>query len=373
MNVDDVLVLLGEVQPPLSGQIRSSNVVMSCPFAAVSGHKNAVDHSPSLGILPDEEPNGGVFNCFSCGRKGTLRHFFILLAQELSFEVTKSLTRLDALLKEDPETIADRIPPYESHFAPPQPPYRTFPETWLAPYKGRTAQALLDRQISIDTVSAWQIGFDRPNQRIVYPVRDHQGRLVGAVGGKVGPRDRFDVKYKNYWHRLCARCEYPLDHRNGQYRCPGCAVVVPRERAVEGFRKARHLFGAQWMTLPAVAVVCEGVVDALAIWQATRGHMAVVPLALLGSDPSTTQANSIVNLTADRKVITFLDNDEAGQKGHSRLYELLGSRLRYFRVAYPPNEEPGGDPASLADKTPRPAEQIRSMLTNAQVVMRTAV
>jgi hypothetical protein len=379
--VDDVLMLLGQVNPPLTGQIRSSNVVLSCPFALVSGHRSTVDHTPSLGLLPDESDNGGVWNCFSCGRKGTMRFFFLLLGKELSYDVSVALALLDGMLAPDPETILLQLPSYESHYSSVSLPYRTFPESWLAPYRGRIAQVLLDRGISMETVKAWEIGFDRPNQRAIYPVRDHDQHLVGVVGGLVRMPRQYEVKYKNYWHRLCRRCEFPLDHRNGQYTCASCGTAVSLENALDGFRKAKHLFGAQWFhpglrgPKASVAVVVEGTVDALAVWQAVRGWedplgCPVSPLALLGSDSSKTQANQIAELTADRRIVVFLDNDDAGIKGNDRLYELLGNRLRFFRVGYDPDEEPGGDPASLKDRTPRPPEQIRRMIGEAKVIMR---
>jgi hypothetical protein len=386
VNVEDVLTLLRLVHPPLSGQIRSSNVVMHCPFALVSGHRNGQDRTPSLGLLPREDDEcGGVWNCFSCGRRGNIRYFFRLLEKELTYDVSEAVQLLDQLLAQDLESIVQSLPSYESHVSShaSAESYRIFPESWLAPYRGRVARALLERGISLETIQAWEVGFDRQHQRIIYPVRNRNGVLVGAVGGLVRQPREFEVKYKNYWHRLCYRCQFPVDHRDGQYVCSSCSVPVERESALEGFRKAKHLFGAQWFggnvgigtVLKPVAVIVEGVVDALAVWQAVRGWQdpygcALAPLALLGSDPSRPQADGIVEMTSDRRMVVFLDNDDAGEKGHRALYGLLGSRLRYFRVGYDKEEAPGGDPASLQDKTPRPVEQIRRMLAEAKVIMR---
>ncbi len=388
MTVDDVMELLALVNPPVTGMIRSSNVTMQCPFAAVSGHQHTVDRTPSLGIRPDDQANGGVWNCFSCGRKGDIAHFFRLLEKELGYDCTRATERLSALLYLSPAEIAASVPTYESHFLPQKPTYRVFPESWLAPYAGRVAQKLLDRGVTLETCRAWGIGFDRKLQRIVYPVRDVEGKLVGAVGGAVNKGGPHDPKYKNYWHRCHASCGFPLEHHNGVYYCPNCdGMEVKPEFAHEGFRKARHLFGAQMFGLfrpgegeemwadprqgkPAVAVVVEGVVDALMVYQATRGFrdaygFPVLPLALLGSSPSQEQANLLVRLTGDRRVVAFLDNDQAGRKGDVELYDLVGTRLRYHRATYP-EDSAGADPGSLGP------EAVRAAILEAKVVMRSS-
>jgi predicted RNA-binding Zn-ribbon protein involved in translation (DUF1610 family) len=372
MTIDEMMELLTLVKPAVEGAVRSSNVVMQCPFAAVSGHRHTVDRTPSLGILPDTAVNGGTWNCFSCGRKGSIEQLFRMLEQELGYDCTMALSRLQAILYLSPEEIVAAVPPYESHYLDPGEPYRTFPDSWLAPYGGRTAQQLLDRGVTLETCKAWDVGFDRPNQRITYPVRDSEGRLVGLVGGTVRKKQEWEdgfVKYKNYWSRVHNSCGFSLSHRDGQYYCPNCGnVAVRREHALEGFRKAQHLFGSQFFHgAEAVAIVVEGVVDALKVWQATadfrlRGRR-VLPLALLGSKPSQAQADIIVRLTVDRTMISFLDDDVSGKGGDLLLHRLLGQRLRFFRAAYP-QETSGADPGSLTE------QQICQAVTDAKVILR---
>jgi DNA primase len=119
---------------------------------------------------------------------------------------------------------------------------------------------------------------------------------------------------------------------------------------------------------PSVAVLVEGVVDALMVWQATRDFrdpygFPVLPLALLGSTASREQADKLVQLSGDRRIIVFLDNDEAGRKGDGEVHALVGNRVRYHRAAYP--EDAGGaDPGSL------PADQIRAAIANAKVILK---
>jgi DNA primase len=117
-----------------------------------------------------------------------------------------------------------------------------------------------------------------------------------------------------------------------------------------------------------VAVVVEGVVDALMVWQATRDFrdsmgFPVLPLALLGSSPSQEQANLLVRLTADRRIVSFLDNDQAGRKGDRELYELVGCRVRFHRVRYGDNQA-GADPGGME------AEAIREAIQGAQVILK---
>ena len=391
MTVDEVVEVMALVRPAIAGMVRANNIVMQCPFAAVSGHARQVDHTPSLGIKPDEHANGGTWNCFSCGRRGDIAWFFHSLEREAGYDCSAALARLEAILYLAPDQIASRIPPYESHFLPAAAPYRVFPESWLAPYLGRVPQKLLDRGITLDTCRAWQIGFDRQQQRIVYPVRDPAGQLVGAVGGAVKLQHEHDVKYRNYWPRVHT-CGYPLESHNNRYRCQNCGgVTVNAEHALPGFRKSQHVFGAhlfQKLKRPGegeemmaasvfapVAVVVEGVVDALKVWQATRDFkdamgFPVLPLALLGSAPSRDQLDLLVNLTGDRRFISFLDNDPAGWKGDRALYELVANRLRFHRARYPVRGSDSGNPSVGLDPGALEESEIRTALVEAQVVMR---
>lgn len=369
MTIDQIreVLELAEFTP----SVRSGNVVIKCPFAALGDlHKHAVDRHPSLGFLPTEE--GAIWNCFTCKRRGNFTWFFVEVKTKLEgYDVEKAEAKLKVYLEEDLGHLAESLPEFEDHTKKdPRREYPTFPESWLAPYKGKVPRYIVDRGVLLATCKAWQIGYDKPRHRVLYPVRDFKKQLVGAVGGLTRPI-KYEPKYKNYWHRIHKTCGRPLEHRDGEYLCPFCDDQKVRGAAVrEGFRKSNFLFGEHMIKPKRVLVVVEGIVDVLMTWQVLV-NTEFFPVAIFGSAPSVEQAEKIVRLTSERKVIMMLDPDNAGIAGMKDLSKMVGRRLRVFRADY--SDLPSETDSEGVIKKPDPGsmtkEQILTCLKNAKVLL----
>jgi DNA primase len=225
-------------------------------------------------------------------------------------------------------------------------------------------QYILERGIALETCKVWSLGYDRRAGRVFFPVFDEKRRFVGAVGGLIN-RVPNQPKYKNYYHKVHAYCGWPLEHKDGEYYCFNCggSQVAP-SMAQDGFKKSKHLYGAWMFPSGATAVVVEGLVDTLKVYQAVEGwshEEKFFPVGLFGSKSTEEQANLIVRLTGN-KVISFLDDDEPGRAGTDQIAFLLKRRLRVFRAFYPEGYN-SSDPGILSK------DEIRQALIEAKAVM----
>lgn len=347
MTSDDVLDILTLVK--LSGVLRAENVVLNCPFSAVSGHRNKEDRHPSLGILPVEDD--AVWNCFACGRRGkTLESFLLKLEHELHIDTSAANARLKSLLVVDPVTVAESIPAWDSHFHRKEgDDYSVFPDSWTAPYYGKVPRYILNRGVRLETLKKFEVGYDKDRERVFYTVRDLHKKLVGAVGGLIYKSERLP-KYINYWHRIHATCGWPLEHSGSSYRCPSCGVSpVGSEHIKHGFKKSNFLYGEWLVPEDCIPVLVEGPVDALVVQQAIDAMKPSKPfcaVALFGSKPSAAQVEKLIEFSTRREVYVWMDDDLAGKDGQREIQKMLRRRVRVFRPEYPRPGE-GQDPGSL--------------------------
>jgi DNA primase len=343
-------------------QSKENSWVYACPFAAVSGHRESVNRHPCFWISPAEHAlAGAVWNCFSCHRSGTLLQFLDALESLLHQDVTEARKATRALLIGDPSALAAQIPPYEAHFEAKKAAQMTFPASWLRPYAGRVPRYLLDRGITKETAELFEVGHDKEERRVFYPVRDVQKRLVGAVGGLIDRNRPSARKYKNYWAKVCRKCRAPVQSYNGEMFCSLCGAI-PLRQVVSGFKKSNVLYGIHVPRRPqhCTLVVVEGIVDTLRVYQALCKPSTVYPVSLLGSEVSDVQADMLVQYSRG-DVIAFFDNDSAGRKATEDLRRRVHRRLKFWRVKYPEGSE-GADPGSL------PEDRIREMLQHPTLV-----
>lgn len=280
----------------------------SCPFP---GHERG-DENPSAFM----NRYTTAFICFSCGRKGGNAAKFVSDYEEISY--TQALTFLRQA--------------YGNEFAEPQ---DTMVNEWNTYFKGQPKEAseeeeqvlsedtldlfkegwkriggtyMYDRGFVPDTLSAWDIGYDRYSKRYTIPVRNEHGKLVGFKGRS--------------W--------------NGAE--PKYLVLGDRKYPHYGFRPYKvhdYLFGLwKCSSQPTHMVVCEGELDTIALHQA--GYEAV---GLGGSQISDKQ---ISLLKRANSLILFLDNDKAGNRAAFKIADQLQS---YIPTRIVPDHE--GDPASL--------------------------
>ena len=307
MSDDDIFKLLAtlHVSRPIVRTTRS--IVFPCPLAPWK-HATGGDRHPSCTILiePDEE---STYRCFTCHSHGTA----VQLVTEIN--VLRGGDTLGALLpwvasvnRIDLEARLNRA--IEASSRPPSVPiydYPTFPDSELDAYRGAVPQYAIDRGISLKSCREWELGFDRAahDERLVFPVRDIRGFLVGIVRRTIWP-DR-EPRFRNEW----------------------------------GFQKTLFLYGehlAARDTTP--IVVAEGMISTVMLRQAV-GCRAV---GTLGNRVAPRQAQKIASLAGVGPIFSMFDADAGGDLAREELDDTLGSRIAVIHARLPD----GHDPASVS-------------------------
>ncbi|MCA1021499.1 DNA primase [Halobacillus litoralis] len=74
-------------------------------------------------------------------------------------------------------------------------PNEVYPESVLNQFVKAGHQIFLDDGISLDTQYEFEVGFDLQSERIIFPIRNRQGEIVGVKGRATKPED---VEYAKY-------------------------------------------------------------------------------------------------------------------------------------------------------------------------------
>jgi DNA primase len=161
--------------------------------------------------------------------------------------------------------------------------------------------------------------YDRFRGRVIFPIRDPQGRCV-AFGGRVLPGDRPDMaKYIN-------SPETPLFSKS--------STLYGLDTARDAMSESRR------------AVVVEGYTDCLASRQAGVGDVVAVLGTALGERHA-----KLLRRYADR-IVLVLDGDDAGRRRANEVLEVLLAEPIDVRIARMPS---GVDPCDLLVESGRDA------------------
>jgi len=254
-----------------------------CPF-----HKNL--HSPAFYI----NIKTGLWQCFnpSCGKKGNFKHLYK--------QVTGKPFTKDSNL--DPLSLHKEI---ERDLR-----YENTEENQLNIYDIEIdyeneddvsmLSTMLERGFNIETLEHFEVGFSRPKNRVVIPVRDQNYKLVGYIGRATSSDQE------------------------------------PRYLYNKGFKRADVLFNIQNAKHHNECIITEGSTDAMAIHQA--GYPNVV--ATLGAMVSQHQFTMIRKYFDS--VIIFSDNDEAGQQMRRDILEACSGKELYT-VELPDSKKDAGE------------------------------
>lgn len=311
----------------------SRNVQCSCPLARWE-HPKGSDSKPSMGILIDPQ-HPSVVNCFACGFKGTLQY----LVERLQFhqpdvDLSGWIYKIAGWDEETLEAVVAEVGEYEDVRRKME--EKVFPEAYLDAYTGLAHPYITRRGLRIDpTLRAWEIGYDETQDRIVFPVRNYDGKLVGAVGRGVKKHSR--PRYLNYWL----------------------------------FEKGLYLYGEHKLPKePEPIVVVEGPTDALRVWQVAQDEgWKVNVVSLLGAEPTWKQVEKLVRFGSE--IILFLDNDDPGWKGAEKVWSMAHERTLVTQVEYTFEGKPiavGGDPDEDHEGRPWPEGWHRQMLNDRKLL-----
>ena len=251
-------------------------VRFSCPFP---GHANG-DRNASAYMNADTT----MFMCHGCHEKGNATNFVSKVLEITPLEANHLLRQAYQPGAIDPNErrVLDEVRGLLKHepikVTTPQQPI--LPEEALADFI--TNDTLLDytfgRGFDEETVAEWELLYWAPESRLVIPIRDHFGRLVGLKGRSIQPEAK-GPKYK----ALNLALGWPNFHKS--------MVLFGLHRAIR--ENKRDL------------VVCEGELNAIACWQ-----VGVPAVAINGSIMSDIQAELLVQ-EADSLTLYF-DNDASG-------------------------------------------------------------
>ncbi len=330
------------------------NFVGLCPF-----HN---EKTPSFSVNAER----GFFHCFGCGVGGTVFDF-VMKVEGLTFaEALQSLARRYGIVL--PEHSGAAGPPAGERDAlalPNQTAAEFFAHVLWKTADGAPARDYLKaRGITEVTAQAFMLGFaparpanlaavigkrgmleaavkvglvkreagrapyDMFRARLMFPIRDAQGRVIG-FGGRV------------------------LDQRLPKYINSPESPIYSKSRALYGVFEAR-----QAIAKVDRAIVVEGNIDVIALWQA--GFKETV--ASLGTSLTVDQLRLLARYT--RNIVACFDGDAAGRKASLRALEVfLGAGLLGRGVFLPS----GFDPDTLVRD--RGAQAFTELLESSELLV----
>lgn len=317
--MSDALVvrLLQKYMP--RGRPASGEFIAPCPF-----HKGGRERRPSFGL----NLQTGLSFCHTCHQGWSFRTLLFDLGlgpRRVDHEMAKvppefsSPARRRCTFKGELEFTAGDV----------------LPETLLAPYRKRCPSRLLRAGFDRDTLRHFEVGYDRGEERVIYPVRNHRGSLINIIG-RVHEHRRGEGQPKHF--PLMREIRGFLDDRQWK---PGPKRYLWNLHRI--YPTAFHHGIDQ-------VIVVEGFKQLMWVWQA--GYKNVV--ALLGSHVSRAQRSLLHMLGCD--LLLFLDNDPAGREGTLEIAKrMIG--IQMVRVCeYPVDERQ--QPDGLDE------EQIRDCIEN---------
>lgn len=308
---DIISPIMDIVGPYLSSVKRSGlqNAVACCPF-----HK---DSKPSFAINTEN----GLWVCYACGAKGNLRTFL------------QNVGKSDATIEATLAPIAEAIKHHKNaHEIKESIRYRTdrflgvyiLPEAVLGLFDYMPI-GLVNIGFDQELLKDYGVGYDIHQDRIIFPIRDLYGNLVGVAGRatRKGDEPRYKVYkagYRTSTKKIVGDFGEGFDNVHSNY----------------DIRKSDHLWNAhrvykEAMTSNRTIVVVEGFKACL--WMIQNGFDNTV--ALMGSSASKNQLDILTRMGGNR-IVLFLDNDTAGIEGTKKLYQSLSfSVTNVFIAAYP--------------------------------------
>ena len=310
---------LGQLRPTGANQYSTK-----CPF-----HKGGEERKPSFSV----NTNTGLWHCFTCHKAGNIR----ALLKELSVPaqtIDAELAVLQPMLQRQREMwniqkenmFSDRDP-FQSDY--------TLPEAILGIFDFMPLQ-LVNDGFDPELLHRLEVGYDRNNNRIMYPLRDIHGNLAGFAGGITHLTKQYrDQKYRVYEGR----------RQDSNHRWIGSDYGPWFDGQFPNYRISNHDFlwngdkvypRVQAMSDSSATVyIVEGYKACM--WMLQCGFENTV--ALMGTSISDRQQQLLHRLGCN--VVLFLDNDDPGMYATDRIGNLLWKPMygRIQVVPYPEEDE----------------------------------
>lgn len=386
-----------------------NRVTSSCPLATWT-HPSGRDNKPSFVAFPAGLAHDGkdrpIYSCLSCGSKGSVWSLLLFLLSkgrdtwpwievlggEGTVERAKKRSLSDGLPKG--HLVARTRPAVrkEAKKLTPSPntaplgsgddrPWYDYKAVQLADdleevpwddyerYIGSVPRYALDRGLTLDTCRVWQLGNDKgvaaptwnaspqmprwvTSRRLLFPIRDHRGRLV-AISGRLYAKACFACD--GPWARSCERCGAREDEHweeDGDLLCDGGDTFAPLAATCvrcgkpqppkylhrRGFKRNLLLFGEHRIERDETdgrVYVVEGHLDMIRLWQ--LGYRPVV--AVLGNHPGPTQVEKLVKLAG--RIVVVPDGNEPGDIMGRKIESMIAGRIQVDIAKMPRGRDPG--------------------------------
>lgn len=254
-------------------QSGGDKLMVTCPY-----HKEGQENHPSCCVsnTSDGEYEKGFFHCFTCGINKTLKEVVAHCLDDTSQVAEEWLVeRFGNVFVKKRFDLTDIELPNSKR---PNSVKQYMDESILNQYNYYD-DYMWKRKLTKGVVDKFEVGYNKDNRTITFPVRDEKGRLLFITERSIDnkffiiPEDVDKPVYLLY-EILNGGCNYPF------------------------------------------VVVCEGQIDALTCWS-----YGVPAVALFGVG-SKEQYQSL-NKSGVRSWVTFFDNDDAGRKATARFNRMI--------------------------------------------------
>lgn len=301
----------------------------SCPCQQHSGDRNnrtAFSWRTDIGRWVcwthhcEESRGNDVFGLISsirgCGFKETIQYIESIL-KEKSIDVNETINISDNIYKGTVLHVHEPLSEENLKFLQPDPTY------------------LLERYFDRDILREYEVGlWSRPgtymHDRVVFPVRDHDGYLVGYTGRTIHPEDFFTKRNLLYMKWVHGR------HFN---RWPQRGDLFTGSILFNLHRAKLHLEPNKNM------ILVEGPLDGMRLEEAHIHNWS----ATLGTSFCPAHRTLLVKYGVKRLYVAYdnddptkyKDNQSPGEKGWQRLQRIVGDLFEVHRVQLPPDTDCG--------------------------------
>jgi hypothetical protein len=310
---DRVAAVLAYLNARVANVSRTGWVVSTCPFATWT-HAQGVDRNPSFGVSVDEgveHSRRQVYNCFSCQKTGlfedlpfNLRDFYRENPKGKRPNFGQALQIIVA--EDDHDLDLDNIPDYDEPVVDPDQ-IVVWPEWYLESFKSvfsfpQAIEYLKTRQITSDVIRGLDLRFDSSRDRVAFPIRDFDGRLVGLHGRHIGEHP---VRYYAY--------------------------------GFEGRRNRSPWVGEQWLDFDLPVLLVESVFDLASVLRVYRNAACGLSAGL--SDKKIQRVEGAV------QYVTLYDYGTGGDRARERLSSVLSAPVTHLI----PSEDQN-DPGAMTEE-----------------------
>jgi DNA primase len=319
-------------------KIKNDFISSACPF-----HKGGKESHPSFWINRET----GSWGCFTCGSHGSGLEW---LLKELGIGTAGIKSRLEEAKKEAKNTLEVHKSKARRQARKSFAGEHTLPDALLGVFDFLPL-SLVEAGFTKEVLRNHDIGYDRRNDRITFPIRDLFGNLVGISGRATNIGE--EPKYLVYNGRRVIEGKEVLGELGEWY--PDYSNEGIRDHLWRLDKCYDRLMANESNTEQLILV--EGYKAAL--WLVMLGWTNTV--ALMGARLSPAQERIIRKLGVE--VFVFLDNNRPGREGSSRICQRLAiSTFPVYEVAYE------GECDSTAQPDDLDEEEIERALSKAKRV-----